>query len=185
MKKINIKSPFLMDLNLKRQNHLKISTEKDYNSILKSSPEKECSSINELVKQSVEKINTLFQHQKLIDLNIKSNKSSINLKNRKKFRENLNFHSLNSNEDINKDNTNTIKNDDEISENSIQDINSFSIVDTSALRRNVKEHSFDFKHLLKPKKESKNQIDYIQNSNQNEKKYVLKVMKLYLNQKKL
>ena len=104
-----------MDLNLKRQNHLKISTEKDYNSILKSSPEKECSSINELVKQSVEKINTLFQHQKLIDLNLKSNKSSINLKNRKKFRENLNFHSLNSNEDINKDNTNTIKNDDEIS----------------------------------------------------------------------
>ena len=179
MKKINIKSPFLMDLNLKRQNHLKISTEKDYNSILKSSPEKECSSINELVKQSVEKINTLFQHQKLIDLNLKSNKSSINLKNRKKFRENLNFHSLNSNEDINKDNTNTIKNDDEISENSIQDINSFSIVDTSALRRNVKEHSFDFKHLLKPKKESKNQIDYIQNSNQNEKKYVIQGIKSY------
>ena len=168
-----------MDLNLKRQNHLKISTEKDYNSILKSSPEKECSSINELVKQSVEKINTLFQHQKLIDLNLKSNKSSINLKNRKKFRENLNFHSLNSNEDINKDNTNTIKNDDEISENSIQDINSFSIVDTSALRRNVKEHSFDFKHLLKPKKESKNQIDYIQNSNQNEKKYVIQGIKSY------
>ena len=181
MKKINIKSPFLLDLNLKRKNHLKISNEKDNNNnIIKCSSEKECSSINELVKQSVEKINNLFQHQKLIDLDIKKSNNSINLKNRNKFRENLNFHSINSIEDSNKDNINTIKNEDDLSDISNNpDMNSFSIVDTSALKRNIKQHSFDFKHLLKSKNKSKNQIDYIQNNNQNDKKYVIQNIKSY------
>ena len=185
MKKINIKSPFLLDLNLKRKNHLKISNEKDNNNnnnnnIIKCSSEKECSSINELVKQSVEKINNLFQHQKLIDLDIKKSNNSINIKNRNKFRENLNFHSINSIEDSNKDNINTIKNEDDLSDiSNNQDMNSFSIVDTSALKRNIKQHSFDFKHLLKSKNKSKNQIDYIQNNNQNDKKYVIQNIKSY------
>ena len=181
MKKINIKSPFLLDLNLKRKNHLKISNEKDNNNnIIKCSSEKECSSINELVKQSVEKINNLFQHQKLIDLDIKKSNNSINIKNRNKFRENLNFHSINSIEDSNKDNINTIKNEDDLSDISNNpDMNSFSIVDTSALKRNIKQHSFDFKQLLKSKNKSKNQIDYIQNSNQNDKKYVIQNIKSY------
>ena len=181
MKKINIKSPFLLDLNLKRKNHLKISNEKDNNNnIIKCSSEKECSSINELVKQSVEKINNLFQHQKLIDLDIKKSNNSINIKNRNKFRENLNFHSINSIEDSNKDNINTIKNEDDLSDISNNpDMNSFSIVDTSALKRNIKQHSFDFKHLLKSKNKSKNQIDYIQNNNQNDKKYVIQNIKSY------
>ena len=181
MKKINIKSPFLLDLNLKRKNHLKISNEKDNNTnIIKCSSEKECSSINELVKQSVEKINNLFQHQKLIDLDIKKSNNSINIKNRNKFRENLNFHSINSIEDSNKDNINTIKNEDDLSDiSNNQDMNSFSIVDTSALKRNIKQHSFDFKHLLKSKNKSKNQIDYIQNNNQNDKKYVIQNIKSY------
>ena len=181
MKKINIKSPFLLDLNLKRKNHLKISNEKDNNNnIIKCSSEKECSSINELVKQSVEKINNLFQHQKLIDLDIKKSNNSINIKNRNKFRENLNFHSINSIEDSNKDNINTIKNEDDLSDiSNNQDMNSFSIVDTSALKRNIKQHSFDFKQLLKSKNKSKNQIDYIQNNNQNDKKYVIQNIKSY------
>ena len=183
MKKINIKSPFLLDLNLKRKNHLKISNEKDNNNnnnIIRCSSEKECSSINELVKQSVEKINNLFQHKKLIDLDIKKSNNSINIKNRNKFRENLNFHSINSIEDSNKDNINTIKNEDDLSDiSNNQDMNSFSIVDTSALKRNIKQHSFDFKHLLKSKNKSKNQIDYIQNNNQNDKKYVIQNIKSY------
>ena len=53
------------------------------------------------------------------------------------------------------------KNEDDLNENVNQNINSGLIVDVSALQRNLKKHSFDFKQLFKPSKESKNQIDYI------------------------
>ena len=155
--------------------------------ILQSSPEKECISINELVKKSVDKINNLFQQQKLSESDDKSFNSiiNLNLNNRIKYRENTNFHTINTIEEINKYRSiknekqiNERKSDDDLSEN-VQYTNSHSFVDVSALKRNIKQHSFDFKNLFQYKKESKNQIDYIQKSNQNEKKYLIQNVESY------
>ena len=92
MKKISLEKPFLTDIKLNRQKSLynfntsHVNKEnKGNNQILQSSPEKECSFINELVKKSVEKINNLFQQQKLSEIDNKSYNNSkkrikINLK---------------------------------------------------------------------------------------------------------
>ena len=123
---------------------------------MQSSPEKECISINELVKKSVDKINNLFQHQKLSESDDKSFNSiiNLNLNNRIKYRENTNFHTINTIEEINKYRSiknekqiNERKSDDDLSEN-VQYTNSHSFVDVSALKRNIKQHSFDFKWLI-------------------------------------
>ena len=184
MKKINLEKPFLTDIKLNRQKRLynfKVSrSNKENNKILQSSPEKECSSINELVKKSVEKINNLFQQQKLSEIDNKSNINSKNKKNENKLKKFINIHSINTIEDINRYNINNKnRNDDDLNENVNQNINSGLIVDVSALKRNLKKHSFDFKQLFKPTKESKNQIDYIKKSNQNEKKYVIQSIESY------
>lgn len=147
---------------------------KQENKTLQSSPEKECSMINELVKKSVEKINNLFLQQKLSEMENKSfNSNSVNIKNINNKRGVINYNSIDTLEQ-------KIKNDDDLSENLSQNINSSSLVDVSAIKRNVKQHSFDFKHLFKVKKDSKNQIDYIQKSKKGEKKYIIKSL---LNQK--
>ena len=172
MKKIQLEKPFSTDIKLNRKNHiynLKYSlVNKSSNKTLQISPEKECSSINELVKKSVEKINNLFQQKIFSESDVKSYNSNYNnIKNNSKQKDT--FHSINTIEDIDKNNK--IKNEDDLSEG--QNINSCSIIDVSALKRNFKHHSFDFKNIFKSKKDSKNQIDYIQKSNQNEKKYVI------------
>ena len=188
MKKISLEKPFLTDIKLNRQKRLynfntsHLNKEnKGNNQILQSSPEKECSFINELVKKSVEKINNLFQQQKLSEFENKSYNNS-KKKNNNKLKEFINIHSINTIEDMNKYNTginNKNKNEDDLNENVNQNINSGLIVDVSALQRNLKKHSFDFKQLFKPSKESKNQIDYIKKSNQNEKKYVIQSIESY------
>ena len=188
MKKISLEKPFLTDIKLNRQKRLynfntsHLNKEnKGNNQILQSSPEKECSFINELVKKSVEKINNLFQQQKLSEIDNKSYNNS-KKKNKNKLKEFINIHSINTIEDMNKYNTginNKNKNEDDLNENVNQNINSGLIVDVSALQRNLKKHSFDFKQLFKPSKESKNQIDYIKKSNQNEKKYVIQSIESY------
>ena len=188
MKKISLEKPFLTDIKLNRQKHLynfntsHLNKEnKGNNQILQSSPEKECSFINELVKKSVEKINNLFQQQKLSEVDNKSYNNS-KKKNKNKLKEFINIHSINTIEDVNKYNTGINvknKNEDDLNENVNQNINSGLIVDVSALQRNLKKHSFDFKQLFKPSKESKNQIDYIKKSNQNEKKYVIQSIESY------
>ena len=186
MKKISLEKPFLTDIKLNRQKRLynfntsHLNKEnKGNNQILQSSPEKECSFINELVKKSVEKINNLFQQQKLSEIDNKSYNNS-KKKNKNKLKEFINIHSINTIEDVNKYNINVKnKNEDDLNENVNQNINSGLIVDVSALQRNLKKHSFDFKQLFKPSKESKNQIDYIKKSNQNEKKYVIQSIESY------
>ena len=188
MKKISLEKPFLTDIKLNRQKRLynfntsHLNKEnKGNNQFLQSSPEKECSFINELVKKSVEKINNLFQQQKLSEIDNKSFNNS-KKKNNNKLKEFINIHSINTIEDMNKYNTginNKNKNEDDLNENVNQNINSGLIVDVSALQRNLKKHSFDFKQLFKPSKESKNQIDYIKKSNQNEKKYVIQSIESY------
>ena len=186
MKKISLEKPFLTDIKLNRQKRLynfntsHLNKEnKENNQILQSSPEKECSFINELVKKSVEKINNLFQQQKLSEIDNKSFNNS-KKKNNNKLKEFINIHSINTIEDVNKYNINVKnKNEDDLNENVNQNINSGLIVDVSALQRNLKKHSFDFKQLFKPSKESKNQIDYIKKSNQNEKKYVIQSIESY------
>ena len=183
MKKISMEKPCLLDIKKNRQNlfyNLRFSQlKKDNNKIENNSPEKECFSINEIVKKSVEKINNLFQQQKLMEFDNKTYNKNSNIK-KYKSKEYISFHSLNSIEDINKNNINNKnKNDDDLSENSGKNINSGLITDVSALKRNIKQHSFDFKLLFKPTKESKNQIDYIQKSNQNEKKYVIQNIESY------
>lgn len=188
MKKKSLEKPFLTDIKLNRQKRLynfntsHLNKEnKGNNQILQSSPEKECSFINELVKKSVEKINNLFQQQKLSEVDNKSYNNS-KKKNNNKLKEFINIHSINTIEDMNKYNTginNKNKNEDDLNENVNQNINSGLIVDVSALQRNLKKHSFDFKQLFKPSKESKNQIDYIKKSNQNEKKYVIQSIESY------
>ena len=188
MKKISLEKPFLTDIKLNRQKRLynfntsHLNKEnKGNNQILQSSPEKECSFINELVKKSVEKINNLFQQQKLSEIDNKDNNNSKNKKNENKLKKFINIHSINTIEDMNRYNINNNKNknDDDLNENVNQNINSGLIVDVSALKRNLKKHSFDFKQLFKPTKESKNQIDYIKKSNQNEKKYVIQSIESY------
>ena len=109
MKKISLEKPFLTDIKLNRQKRLynfKVSrSNKENNKILQSSPEKECSSINELVKKSVEKINNLFQQQKLSEIDNKDNNNSKNKKNENKLKKFINIHSINTIEDMNRYNT--------------------------------------------------------------------------------
>ena len=177
MKK-SISTEIKLDRKNKRYNFKFTRIKKGQKKYLESSPEKECSSINELVKRSVEKINNLFQQHNISetnDKNININPPFIN--NRVRYRENQNFHTINSKEDLHqydiKNKNDIAKNDEDLSENLGQNINSCVISDVSAIKRNVKQHSFDFKKLFKSIKDSKNQIDYIQKSNQNEKKYVI------------
>ena len=188
MKKSNTENPISTEIKLDRKNkryNFKFTRiKKGQKKYLESSPEKECSSINELVKRSVEKINNLFQQHNISetnDKNININPPFIN--NRVRYRENQNFHTINSKEDLHQYdiiNKNDIaKNDEDLSENLGQNINSCVISDVSAIKRNVKQHSFDFKKLFKSIKDSKNQIDYIQKSNQNEKKYVIQNIESY------
>ena len=187
MKKSNTEKPFSTEIKIDRKNkryNFKFTRiKKNHKKFLESSPEKECSSINEIVKRSVEKINNLFQqHNTSVteDKNINININPLFINNRVRYRENSNFHTVNTKEDfsnyniINKNDGS--KKDDDLSENINQNINPCMIVDVSALKRNVKQHSLDFKNLsklFKSRKDSKNQIDYIQKSNQNEKKYVI------------
>jgi len=122
----------------------------------------------------------LFQQQKLSEIDNKINNNSKNKKNENKLKKFINIHSINTIEDMNRYNINNKnRNDDDLNENVNQNINSGLIVDVSALKRNLKKHSFDFKQLFKPTKESKNQIDYIKKSNQNEKKYVIQSIESY------
>jgi len=191
MEKIESEKHYSTDKKLERKKHIYnfkfTRLKKDNNKFFKGSPEKECLSINELVKQSVEKINNLFQQQNLSEIDNKSINHTININNKIKYRENMDFHTINTIEDIknnqsiNKENeiNEKIKNEDDLSENLGQNINSGLIVDVSALKRNVKQHSFDFKKLFLSRKGSKNQIDYIQKSNQNEKKYVIQSIESY------
>ena len=193
MKKSNTEKPFSSEIKIdrknRRYNYKFTRINKNNKKSLDSSPEKECSSINELVKRSVEKINNLFQHQNISETEEKNTNLNINslfINNRVRYRENQNFHTVNTKEDIN--NYNIInknegsKNEDDLSENISHNINSNMIVDVTALKRNVKQHSLDFKKLsklFKSRKDTKNQIDYIQKSNQNEKKYVIQNIDSY------
>ena len=187
MKKSNTEKPFSSEIKIdrknRRYNYKFIRINKNHKKFLESSPEKECSSINEIVKRSVEKINNLFQQQNINETdekNINLNVNPIFINNRVKYRENQNFHTVNTKEDISNYNIRNkkegSKNEDDLSENINQNISSCMIVDVNALKRNVKQHTLDFKKLsklFKSKKDTKNQIDYIQKSNQNEKKYII------------
>ena len=187
MKKSNTEKPFSSEIKIdrknRRYNYKFIRINKNHKKFLESSPEKECSSINEIVKRSVEKINNLFQQQNINETdekNINLNVNPLFINNRVKYRENQNFHTVNTKEDISNYNIRTkkegSKNEDDLSENINQNISSCMIVDVNALKRNVKQHTLDFKKLsklFKSKKDTKNQIDYIQKSNQNEKKYII------------
>ena len=187
MKKSNTEKPFSSEIKIdrknRRYNYKFIRINKNHKKFLESSPEKECSSINEIVKRSVEKINNLFQQQninKTDEKNINLNINPLFINNRVKYRENQNFHTVNTKEDISNYNIRNkkegSKNEDDLSENINQNISSCMIVDVNALKRNVKQHTLDFKKLsklFKSKKDTKNQIDYIQKSNQNEKKYII------------
>ena len=186
MKKSNTEKPFSSEIKIdrknRRYNYKFIRINKNHKKFLESSPEKECSSINEIVKRSVEKINNLFQQQNINETdekNINLNVNPLFINNRVKYRENQNFHTVNTKEDISNYNIRNkkegSKNEDDLSENINQNISSCMIVDVNALKRNVKQHTLDFKKLsklFKSKKDTKNQIDYIQKSNQNEKKYI-------------
>ena len=160
MEKIDLENKhYSTDKKLERKKHIYnfkfTRLKKDNNKYFKGSPEKECLSINELVKKSVEKINNLFQKQNLSEIENKSINNTININNRIKYRENMDFHTINTIEDsknyltINKENEINEKNkiEDDLSENVEQNINSGIIVDVAALKRNVKQHSFDFKKL--------------------------------------
>ena len=187
MKKSNTEKPFSSEIKIdrknRRYNYKFIRINKNHKKFLESSPEKECSSINEIVKKSVEKINNLFQQQNINETdekNINLNVNPLFINNRVKYRENQNFHTVNTKEDISNYNIRNknegSKNEDDLSENINQNISSCMIVDVNALKRNVKQHTLDFKKLsklFKSKKDTKNQIDYIQKSNQNEKKYII------------
>ena len=187
MKKSNTEKPFSSEIKIdrknRRYNYKFIRINKNHKKFLESSPEKECSSINEIVKRSVEKINNLFQQQNINETdekNINLNVNPLFINNRVKYRENQNFHTVNTKEDIsnynNRNKKEGSKNEDDLSENINQNISSCMIVDVNALKRNVKQHTLDFKKLsklFKSKKDTKNQIDYIQKSNQNEKKYII------------
>ena len=187
MKKSNTEKPFSSEIKIdrknRRYNYKFIRINKNHKKFLESSPEKECSSINEIVKRSVEKINNLFQQQNINETdekNINLNVNPLFINNRVKYRENQNFHTVNTKEDISNYNIRNknegSKNEDDLSENINQNISSCMIVDVNALKRNVKQHALDFKKLsklFKSKKDTKNQIDYIQKSNQNEKKYII------------
>ena len=187
MKKSNTEKPFSSEIKIdrknRRYNYKFIRINKNHKKFLESSPEKECSSINEIVKRSVEKINNLFQQQNINETDEKNINLNINplfINNRVKYRENQNFHTVNTKEDISNYNIRNknegSKNEDDLSENINQNISSCMIVDVNALKRNVKQHTLDFKKLsklFKSKKDTKNQIDYIQKSNQNEKKYII------------
>ena len=187
MKKSNTEKPFSSEIKIdrknRRYNYKFIRINKNHKKFLESSPEKECSSINEIVKRSVEKINNLFQQQNINETdekNINLNVNPLFINNRVKYRENQNFHTVNTKEDISNYNIRNknegSKNEDDLSENINQNISSCMIVDVNALKRNVKQHTLDFKKLsklFKSKKETKNQIDYVQKSNQNEKKYII------------
>ena len=193
MKKSNTEKPFSSEIKIdrknRRYNYKFIRINKNNKKSLDSSPEKECSSINELVKRSVEKINNLFQHQNISETEEKNTNLNINslfINNRVRYRENQNFHTVNTKEDINNNNiinkNEGAKNEDDLSENISHNIDSNMIVDVTALKRNVKQHSLDFKKLsklFKSRKDTKNQIDYIQKSNQNEKKYVIQNIDSY------
>ena len=187
MKKSNTEKPFSTEIKIdrknRRYNYKFIRINKNHKKFLESSPEKECSSINEIVKRSVQKINNLFQQQNINETdekNINLNVNPLFINNRVKYRENQNFHTVNTKEDISNYNIRNknegSKNEDDLSENINQNISSCMIVDVNALKRNVKQHTLDFKKLsklFKSKKDTKNQIDYIQKSNQNEKKYII------------
>ena len=190
MKKISPKKTFSFSpkSKLNRQNYmnnLKSNIiKKENKKILDSSPEKECSSINEIVKQSVEKINNLFQQTKLsgIDGNI-----SFNSNNKIKFKDNFNFNSINTIEDankyqaINEENkfNNILTFDDGLHENTENNIDSGLIVDVSAIKRNIKQHSFNVKYLFKSNKNFMNEIVDIHNNNKYAKNYVIQNNKSY------
>ena len=207
-------------------------TKMSHNNLYRS-PEKECSDINALVKESVDKINDLFSNKKLYNdiegkkvihssfLNFKKNAEAnanftfninnfINLRKEEKeynLKNELQKNSIN-NTEINSnfnesDNTNNPKNKNNkgnyvsISHNMTDDNKNIdklkleddlnedidckkrknSMIDISVLKRNIKKHSINIDHsplVKKEKKEKKNQIDYIKQSNQNQKKYVIK-----------
>lgn len=204
--------------------------------ILYRSPEKECSDINAIVKESVDKINDLFSNKKLYNdiegkkvihssfLNFKKNSEAntnftfninnfINLRKEEKeynLKNELQKNSINNTEinsnftelndttnpknrnnkgnyvsishnmtDDNK-NIDKLKLEDDINEDIDYKKRKNSMIDISVLKRNIKKHSLNIdrspldKTEKKEKKEKKNQIDYIKQSNQNQKKYVIK-----------
>ena len=197
------------------------------NKISYYSSEKECLDINALVKQSVDKINDLFNNKILT--NEKNDKQIINSSNDKKLDSKANFtfninnfinvrnknNHINQQSQKNKNNTiltqkykkfNSIKNikiknkekknislsqeiidndnknkikiklEDELSENINfnKNKNVNSIIDISALKRNIRKHSINLSNQFDTKNETKNQIDYIKQSNQNQKIYIIK-----------
>ena len=197
------------------------------NKISYYSSEKECLDINALVKQSVDKINDLFNNKILT--NEKNDKQIINSSNDKKLDSKANFtfninnfinvrnknNHINQQSQKNKNNTiltqkykkfNSIKNikiknkekknislsqeiidndnknkikiklEDELSENINfnKNKNVNSIIDISTLKRNIRKHSINLSNQFDTKNETKNQIDYIKQSNQNQKIYIIK-----------
>ena len=197
------------------------------NKISYYSSEKECLDINALVKQSVDKINDLFNNKILT--NEKNDKQIINSSNNKKLDSKPNFtfninnfinvrnknNHINQQSQKNKNNTiltqkykkfNSIKNikiknkekknislsqeiidndnknkikiklEDELSENINfnKNKNVNSIIDISTLKRNIRKHSINLSNQFDTKNETKNQIDYIKQSNQNQKIYIIK-----------
>lgn len=198
--------------------------------ILYRSPEKECSDINALVKESVDKINDLFSNKKLYNdiegkkvihssfLNFKRDSEAnanftfninnfINLRNKEReydikkelSKNNINNTEINSNlkefnNNLNPKNRNNKGNYVSISHNMTDDNKNIekleleddlneeldcrkrknSMIDISVLKRNIKKHSLNIDRSTLVKKEKKNQIDYLKQSNQNQKKYVIK-----------
>ena len=187
------------------------------------SPEKECSDINALVKQSVDKINNLFNNQLIKEINEKKPllTPNINYKNKLNSKANFTFNinnfinvrkedntnnnikpcsenykdinekeiddilnknykkekNLSLSQDIFEENKNINKiKEDEINENINfnKSINANSMIDISALKRNIKKHSINLSQPNITKIESRNQFDYINQSNQNQKKYIIK-----------
>ena len=204
-------------------------TKMSHNNLYRS-PEKECSDINALVKESVDKINDLFSNKKLYSdiegkkiihssfLNFKKNseananftfninnfinlrkeekeynikkelqknginntESNSNLKelnntNNPKNRNNKgNYVSISHNMTDDNKNIDKLKLEDDLNEDIDCKKRKNSMIDISVLKRNIKKHSINIERSPLEKKEKKNQIDYIKQSNQNQKKYIIK-----------
>ena len=142
--KLNNKTNFTFNIN----NFINLRKEDNYNNLSKNK-------INNTEIKNKDIKNKNFQNKKKLSFShqiIDSNKNSDKIKLEENFNENNNYNNLTKN--LTK--------------------NSNSMIDISMLKRNIKNHAINTNYQNSIKKENKNQIDYINQSNQNQKKYVIK-----------
>ena len=142
--KLGDKTNFTFNIN----NFINLRKEDNYNNLSKNK-------INNTEIKNKDIKNKNLQNKKKLSFShqiIDSNKNSDKIKLEENFNENNNYNNLTKN--LTK--------------------NSNSMIDISMLKRNIKNHAINTNYQNSIKKENKNQIDYINQSNQNQKKYVIK-----------